>query len=309
MAKSRRRKKQGGNAGGLLLKALATLVVLLVMIGSFLLFIAWFFFEWKNSRLAKPTSLSFFDHTNDEKKSIYNQERSIDRILTRLESIEVEGRKLTKRQDGLYNERSQKGKQFNQEVAQLTENLNSLESSLSILESLPNQRLNEWAFYASMPLALRVSTISYILSFATFSWLQPKWVMQLSNTLQNYSLLDFYSSYPVAYGASVGSLVVSLILLCLSYLFFREKKIDDLTSVQQKHSLSANIEHNVNITKEISSDEIFDILSNQSHATLKSIVDTFGIEANKRSKASIIEALKDQNQSTIYNIYLSIQSD
>lgn len=305
MARSRKRKKQGGNAEALILKALATLIVLLVMIGSFLLLAAWLFFERKNSRLAKPTSLSFFNNTSDEVALSKNQTRALDRIYSRLDAIEIEGQRIPKRQDGLYNERSQKGKQFNIEVAELNNNANSLESSLSVLDSLPQKRLNEWAFYVSMNLALRISVVSYLLSFASFAWFQPKWVTQLSTTLQNYSLLDFYSSYPIAYGASVGALVISLLFLVISYFYFREQKIDELSENKQN-----NIRNNTQIIEEnISTDEIIDYLSQISHATLKSIVDNFGIEANKRSKASIIDALKMQSEDKILEIYNSIQPE
>jgi len=223
-----RRKKKGNTGGELLVQAFVALFALLAMIGSFILFVAWLYFERKAKYLPKPTSIHEFDHTSEEISQINYQEDSLNEIHQRLDQISYEGQSLTKRQDGMYNERSKKGKQFNAEICKLNPKADNLEQSLADLEALPEKRLNHWAFYASMHLALRKSVVSYIISFAIFAWLQPKWVMKLSQFMQKFSFLDFYASYPIAYGASVGSLVISLLVLGVAFFYLRSEKKEAL---------------------------------------------------------------------------------
>jgi hypothetical protein len=298
--RSRRKKKQGGTGEGLLFKVFITLFILLVMIGSFLLFVAWWYFERKGATLPKPQSIQYFSHTKDEIKAINQYEDSLERIYSRLDQIEFEGRALTKRQDGMYNERSKKGKLFNSDINELSPKADNIEQSIADLESFPEKRLNEWAFYSSIYLALRHSVISYIVSFALFVWIQPVWVIELSQFLQKYTFLDFYASYPVAYGASVGSLVISLSVLGVSFFSIRSKKKESLNSPELIES-----------SRYINSSEIVDVnipdfiayLSKLSHTDLKKLADEFDIQADRRSKSTILDAISEESEDIRNKIY------
>jgi len=298
MAKrNRRKRKQGGVGGDLAIKLFATLLIVLVMIGSFLLFAVWLYFERKKTKLPKARSIHDFDNTHEEINHINQQARSLERIYSRLDKIELEGQSLTKRQDGLYNERGKKGKQLNSEINNLSPRADNLEQSIYDLESLPEKRLNNWIFYVSMCLASRQSVLSYIASFALFVWLQPKWVIQLSETLKNLSLLDFYASYPIAYGASVGSLVISLIVMGLSFFYWKSEKKDSLTNAQITEPQN-NAE-----TDDLTVSDFIESLSNLPHSHLKRLADEFDIQADRRSKATILEAISNEDSDTISNIY------
>jgi len=228
MAKRRRKNKQGGTGGELLVKAFVSLFTILVLVGSFLLFFAWWFFESKAKHLKKVTSIHDFDHTEEEINKIKRYEAELEQYYQRLDYIAYEGKSLSTRQDGMYDERSKKGKQFNAEINDLRPRAEIIEQSVADLEALPEKRLNHWAFYASMNWASRYSVLSYIFSFFLFTWLQPVWVMELSEIMQNLSFLDFYASYPIAYGASVGSLLSALSVLSLSFVYIRAEKKDAL---------------------------------------------------------------------------------
>ncbi|RJF34356.1 hypothetical protein [Pseudoalteromonas gelatinilytica] len=306
--RTRRRNKQGGNGSILIIKAFVTLFVLLVMIGSFLLFAAWWFFERKAANTKQPDSIHDFDHTNEEISAINQQSSRLDRVYSRLDQIEVEGRSLTRRQDGMFNERSKKGKQFNQEINSLSPEADRLEQSLADLEALPVKRLNEWAFYASMHLSLRKASLGYVLSFIIFAWLQPKWVLELSNTMQNLSLLDFYAAYPIAYGASVGALFISAIVLGVSFFLTKEKKIQELANSEHKEVVEEqrSFENEQREDNTVSVESFVNSLSELPHTTLKEIVDEFGINADRRSKATIIDAIRSAEFEVIQNIYLKL---
>lgn len=287
MARRRsRRNKQGSVGGDLLFKAFGSLFIILVMIGSFLLFAAWFYFERKKALLIKPKSIQDFAHTSSELLEINRQENKLENIYNRLDQISHEGRSLSKRQDGKYNERSKKGKEFNREVDNLAPEADNFEQSLADLEALPEKRLNNWAFYASMNIASRISVLSYVLSFALFVWLEPVWVMQLSQFLQSITLLDFYASYPIAYGASVGSLFISLGVLGGALFYYREAKKESLKNAQIPQ---AEPEQNVEIT----SIDIEELLSSLPHSELKILADEFNIMADRRSKKAMLEAIKE----------------
>ncbi|MCL1078624.1 hypothetical protein D5R81_11990 [Parashewanella spongiae] len=304
MAKRRRRRKQGSNAGGLLAKAFVTLFILMVMIGSFLLFVAWWYFERKGARLIKPVSIHDFDHTNKEIKAISQHERELDRIDTRLDKIEHEGQSLTKRQDGMFNERSKKGKQFNNEINDLSPKADNLEQSLADLEALPEKRSNEWLFSASMPLSFRFSILSYVISFSLFIWLEPTWVLQLSQKLQSLSLLDFYASYPIAYGASVGSLVISLIILGISFFYIKGEKKELLCSTSsQEHHQEYEVDDTSSDDENMTIEDFMKYLVSLSHADLKLLADEFEIKADRRSKATILEAISNEEVDVINGIY------
>ena len=291
MARRRsRRNKQGSVGGDLLFKAFGSLFILLVMIGSFLLFAAWFYFERKKALLIKPKSIQDFAHTSSELVEINRQENRLENIYNRLDQISHEGRSLSKRQDGKYNERSKKGKEFNREVDNLAPEADNFEQSLADLEALPEKRLNNWAFYASMNIASRVSVLSYILSFALFVWLEPVWVMQLSQFLQSITFLDFYASYPIAYGASVGSLFISLAVLGGALFYYREAKKESLKNAQVPQAEPEQIPEQ---SVEITSIDIEELLSSLPHSELKILADEFNIMADRRSKKAILEAIKE----------------
>ena len=304
MAARSRRKRKSDSDGGFGIKILATLFVLLVMIGSFLLFVAWWFFERKARSLYKPNSIRDFDLNSEELRELKQHESLLSSSLRRLSQIDVEGKSVSKRQDGMYNERSAKGKQLNQEIYALTPRVSELKSTIHEIENLPTERLNEWAFYATMHLALRRAIMAYVASFGLFVWLQPKWVLQLSQTLQSLSLLDFYSSYPIAYGASVGSLVVSLTTLGIAFFVLRAKKIEELEEKADNiTSGTATSLGKQNDAASFSVEHILSALSGLSHTELKNLVDEFGIKADKRSKSSILGAISIESPDVLNRIY------
>lgn len=293
----KKKSNQGGGLGGLFFKAGITLIVVLVMIGSFLLFVAWVFFERKYMNLPRPKSLDYFDLTKEEVASLARHERSLSQTYARLNSIEIEGRNLSKRQDGFYNERSQKGKEFNAEIVDLRGNEIHLVKTINDIKSLPDERLKEWSFYATTPIALRISCLAYVLSFALFAYLQPKWVTQLSNTMQKFSLLDFYASYPLAYGASIGALVISLVFLFVAYFIILDSKIEKLSNA-----------NTVEVTTEaLPISQMLEHISQMPYATLKLVVDNFEIDASKRSKSTIMDAIQNQGDEMITKIYHAVQ--
>lgn len=287
---SRRRSRRGNIGGDLLLKAFTTLLSLLVLIGSFLLFGAWLYFERKKKLLLTPKSLQDFAHTNTELSEIQSQDSKLSTIYNRLDQIAKEGRSLTIRQDGKYNERSKKGKEFNNEISKLEPHAGSLEKSLADLIALPEKRLNNWAFYASMNLASRLSVLSYILSFMFFAWQEPVWVLTVSGYLQNLSLFDFYSAYPLAYGASIGSLVVSLLVLAASFYHFRTAKKESLAGVIVTENSIMQEESD----DEMTSEEFTKNISHFPHSDLKEMADLLNLKVDRRSKKNILEAIKEQ---------------
>jgi hypothetical protein len=287
---SRRRSRRGNVGGDLLLKAFTTLLSLLVLIGSFLLFGAWLYFERKKQLLLTPKSLQDFAHTNTELSEIQSQDRKLSMTYNRLDQIAKEGSSLTIRQDGKYNERSKKGKELNNEISKLEPHASSLEKSLADLVALPEKRLNDWAFYASMNLASRLSLLSYILSFMFFAWQEPDWVLTVSGYLQSLSLFDYYSAYPLAYGASIGSLVVSLLVLTVSFYHFRTAKKESLARVTVTESGVMQEESG----DEMTSEEFTNNISHFPHSDLKKMADLLNLKVDRRSKKNILEAIKEQ---------------
>ncbi len=289
---ARRRRKQGNAGEGLILKAFVTIFTFLVMIGSFLLFAAWWYFERKSRTLPKPNSIDYFAHTADEINKLNQQQGRLNTIYNRLDQINCEGKSLNKRKDGMYNERSKKGKQFNLEITQLIPKADKFEQEIADIESLPDKRLSDWAFYSAMPLALRLSVIFYVVSFMLFLWLQPTWIMQLSGMLQKLSLFDFYSSFPIAYGASVGSLICSLIVLVISFLNYKQIKKDSLTSVGKTPIESAER----NTTDKLTYETFMKYVENAPHSELKKLVDVLNIDADKRSRKAILQSFRNEKQ-------------
>jgi len=151
-----------------------------------------------------------------------------------------------------------------------------------------------------MHLALRQSVLSYILSFFIFAWVQPKWVMQLSQFVQNFSFLDFYVSYPIAYGASIGALFISLAVLGLSFFYLRNEKKEELIRSSSTSNNSQTEESSEDI---ISVEQSIQQLSTLPHVKLKEIVDEYNIKADKRSKIKILDAIENQEIEVLNQIY------
>lgn len=300
----RRGKNSSGSVVNIKSKALATLFIVLIMVGSFLLFVAWAYFESKLRKLFKPESIHDFDNSPEEVSELNKIEKECQIASSRRNDIYKEGQSLKTKQDGTFDERSKKGKELNRELEGLLPRIEELDKRADEIASRPGKRLDNWAFYATMPIALRYACSIYAIVFAACAWLQPKWVMQLSYTLKNLSFLDFYSSYPVAYGASVGALVISSLVLLISYFWICEVKKDELKNkVLTKHAKTQSSEDKVNVKPRKPSTKK---LMKLSHSELKELVVKHNIDADKRSKSSILDAIKNQDAEVIKHIVASI---
>lgn len=301
MAK-RRKKSQGGGAEGLIFGFFATAIVILVMIGSFVLFIAWYVYERKFKALPRPQSVSFFDHTEDEIEKMSFINRTLNRLYGRIDAMEDEGAHLSKRQDGFYNERSRKGKELNSEINSINPKIDENESSLAYYEALPEKRLNAWLFDRAITKALRLASTFYVVSFIYFANAEPKWVLQLSKELQSWSFLDFYSSHPIAYGASVGSLVVSLTILAVMFFYYRHTEKESLFATGASDSDGVTQHDASNREDQVILERVQEFLAGLPHRTLKDVADRHNIDADKRSKSSIVGAIISQPREIIVNI-------
>ena len=109
MARSRSRRSNRSDPT-LFFGIIAACVVFLIIIGSFLNFVAWVYFEYRARKLLIPAQCNYFSHTPEELSEISSINKECSTVSKRLTQIEIEGSSLTKRQDGMYNARSQKGK-------------------------------------------------------------------------------------------------------------------------------------------------------------------------------------------------------
>lgn len=226
-----RKKKQEGNPAGLLLWLLGWIVFLLTILATSFIWLGWLICEFlyaKHPRTPDEAEILLDEEEQQELSENQARTRAID---ARLEQIEVEGRKLRRRKDGLFHAGSALGARLNTEIATLSEERSDCQSICHELWQLPEQRLREWSAPLSRLLGFRWAISTYVTCLAYGSILMPSSAITLHGVVLR-NLGDYLPavSFPL-YGAMALASAVAICLGGGAYLFY-SRYIHDHYSLQ-----------------------------------------------------------------------------
>lgn len=212
----RRRKDKGANPIVLLvMSVLGFLILALTVIGIVALYGAWIYYEKRARRM--PTSLSDVKASHTIKEKVHLRALNIEaaKLSTRLEELQVQGKKVNRRKDGAFDERSQLGKQLNADIPEVEEKLDEVTAQLDEIEDAPRARIREWISVKSSLYALRYTSLSYPLICIFALYTKQEGVKKISHIVENNVGSPLFGIENL-YGALTASLLVSGILFALA---------------------------------------------------------------------------------------------
>ena len=112
--------------------------------------------------LKKAKSLKDFDLDIEERLRLEKTKDNFLKLKNDLENQYYRGRSLSKRKDGMFNEKSKLGKELNIIIPDLEHKKLSAEQEYNEIESRPRKRLNYWLRIKSKRLAYSISLFIYI---------------------------------------------------------------------------------------------------------------------------------------------------
>jgi hypothetical protein len=208
---ARKKKNQGGGGGAIIL--LATAFTLIILIGTFVLIFFWLYYNHKAKELIKPRSIKDFDLSQDEINDLSHADDSLQSLEVKYQETQTSGNALNKRQDGRFNERSQKGKELNQIMISLEPRISEAREIADEIRCRPEKRLANWLSVKTYQAGFKKAIYFYVGSFIAFLVYTPQWMLEFGESLQQNTLIEIFGDSTAMYGASFGALLTAGIVL------------------------------------------------------------------------------------------------
>jgi hypothetical protein len=160
------RKKKQNPIGALILYILALLLLVFTVVATLFIWIGWLVSERSCSQHPKAPEEDDVQLQPEEEQELAQAQSHIRQIEARLASIEAEGSHLRRRRDGLFHAGSALGAQLNAEIGQLLHDLSDRQALCHELQSLPEERLRDWAAPLTRLLAFRWAIATYVICAA-----------------------------------------------------------------------------------------------------------------------------------------------
>lgn len=156
------RNKKQNPAGLLIIWLMGLLLIIFTVLATLLIWVGWVICEQLYARYPRSPNEADILLQEDETHELTQTETHIQQIEARLTQIENEGSDLRRRKDGLFHAGSAQGSKLNAEISQLLHDLSNSQAICHELQTLPGERLRDWAAPLSRLLALRWAVAIYI---------------------------------------------------------------------------------------------------------------------------------------------------
>lgn len=184
------RNKKQNPAGLLIIWIMGLLLIIFTVLATLLIWVGWAVCEQLYARYPRsPNEADILLH-EDETHELTQTETHIQQIEARLSQIEREGSDLHRRKDGLFHAGSALGSKLNAEISQLLQDLSDSRAICHELQTLPGERLRNWAAPLSRLLALRWAVAIYISCVAYALLFKPASVIYMHGLI-----LDWLQGY------------------------------------------------------------------------------------------------------------------
>ena len=211
------RKKSSDSAGALVLLLFAALVAVLATLITFasaaygfVALVAWNFYTRKSNRIPVALSAGYFIATRAESRSIVELEKSLADTRKELSGLVSEGRGLTRRIDGEYDERSGLGKNLNREISGSRSSESSMVVELSTLRNYSYQRRLHYLKIKAAAAAWRKAGFAYITAIVGFLIYTPSWVAELNQFLNKSGSFGQIKQVPLLWGILAAAAIISI---------------------------------------------------------------------------------------------------
>lgn len=209
------RKKSNDSAaalGVLVFVALATLITLASALYGLVALVAWNYYARKSSRIETVFSEGYFLATREESRRIEAAEKALADARKNLNNLNAEGKGLSRRIDGDYDERSTLGKRLNRETTTALSNEKAWSLELAELKNYSAARLDNYLGIKSGASAWRKAGIAYVIAALGFMVFTPDWVVGLNGFLGKSGWFGSFNQIPMLWGALAAAAAVSLLV-------------------------------------------------------------------------------------------------
>jgi hypothetical protein len=215
MARNSKSKDSAGALGFVLLLLVATLLVFLAMFYGVIVFIASFNFRRNLARLPVATSNRLFVPTREEARAIADADERLKQEKLDLQTLKSQGRGLTKRNDGAFDERNSAGKDLNENLRLCKAEIADLQSSLQELRAYRSERFHHYVNAVVKARSWNQATLAYVVALIGFMVVTPQWVVGLAGFLSRNSWVGPIASVPLLWGVMTAAAMVSVAVLGL----------------------------------------------------------------------------------------------
>lgn len=218
------RKKSNDNAGALgilLFAALATLITFASAVYGAVVLVAWNYYTRKSSSIPDALSDGFFIATRAESRRIAVLEKALADERKILESLESQGRGLSRRGDGEFDERSSLGKRLNRELSSSRAIERGLVIDIAELRTHSHQRRSHYLGIKIGAASWGKAGIAYITSILFFAIYTPEWVAELNQFLNRSGWLGQIKFIPMLWGILAAAALISLAVQQVARLYFK----------------------------------------------------------------------------------------
>ena len=215
---ARRRSKDNGAGIFLLILVgiVATLIVLATVFGVLALFGMWIWYEVQALEARKTPFGDVVTMTPAEQQAIAQANADVATYLAEMQQIEQQGSSLTRRSDGLFNERSNLGKQLNRELERVSLLLASASEAHDDAVSAPLNRLAAYKNAVTNCSALRLAVLAGVGVFLFTTQGVYTGLDDFGEWIGNATFIDILPNQHRYYGHIVIAFLASLAVWALS---------------------------------------------------------------------------------------------
>ena len=218
------RKKSNDNAGALgvlLFAALATLITFASAVYGAVVLVAWNYYNRKSSSIPDALSDGFFIATRAESRRIAELDKTLADERKILASLESQGRGLSRRGDGEFDERSGLVKRLNHELSSSRASERGLVIDMAELRNHSYQRRSHYLGIKVGAASWGKAGIAYITAILFFAIYTPEWVAELNQFLNRSGWLGQIKFIPMLWGILAAAALISLAVQQTARLYFK----------------------------------------------------------------------------------------
>ena len=235
------RKKSNDNAGALgvlLFAALATLITFASAVYGAVVLVAWTYYNRKSSSIPDALSDGLFIATRAESRRIAALDKALADERKVLTSLESQGRGLSRRGDGEFDERSGLGKRLNHELSTSRASERGLVIDMAELRNHSYQRRSHYLVIKVGAASWGKAGIAYITATLFFAIYTPEWVAELNQFLNRSGWLGQIKFIPTLWGILAAAALISLAVQLAARLYFKHSIEQTLAEAEKpdKHA-------------------------------------------------------------------------
>lgn len=214
------RKKKQNPAGLLIIWIMGLLLIIFTVLATLLIWVGWILCERLYARYPRSPHGTKVLLEEAEVHELVQTKKHIEQIEVRLAQIERAGTDLRRRKDGLFHAGSAQGVRLNAEISQLLHDLSDSRAICHELQTLPEERLRDWAAPLSRLLAFRWAVAVYI-SCGTYALLfKPASALYLNDLILQWLQAYLPSLSLPVYGTMALASTIAVCAGAAAYWFY-----------------------------------------------------------------------------------------